>query len=45
MNGRWIGIIETNYAWASKYWATRKGCSLRLDKFCSYAKLSKERKI
>ena len=28
-NGRSLGIIESNYAFASKYWATRPGCELR----------------
>ena len=27
--GKFIGIIESNYAWASKYWRTRPGCKLR----------------
>lgn len=26
---KFLGIIETNFAWASAYWKTRKGCSLK----------------
>jgi len=27
-NGRFTGIVETNFAWASAYWSRRKGCKL-----------------
>ena len=26
---RWIGIVETNYAWACAFWLTRQGFTLR----------------
>jgi hypothetical protein len=27
--GKFIGIIETNFVWASQYWESRSGCKLR----------------
>lgn len=27
--GRWIGIVESNYAWARAFWLTRPGFALR----------------
>ena len=27
-NGKFLGVVETNWEWASKYWAGRKGCEL-----------------
>lgn len=27
-HGKFLGIIETNFAWASAYWAKRPNCKL-----------------
>ena len=27
--GRWIGIVESNLAWATAFWLSRPGFSLR----------------
>ncbi len=31
MNGRSIGVVETNYAWAKAYWAEREIARMAYD--------------